>query len=418
MAFKQNTMNRAFIVIPIAIIVAATVLATGTAYGLVMNEKKKMTRETAVRSEGWGATSLSFPAGIDETTAATCLDTWLKKTKPDSELNGKGAAFISAGKKYDVNPSFLLGIAGNESSYGTDYHANANGLANHNYQNMKCPASKRYNAAAECDGDWGKFPSWEESIDRHAQYMQMEYLAKGNTTIEKIGSIYCPLSDRGCDTWVGLVTKITESVVDSCPAFSTTPAGGNGDIVIDPGHGNEDRGFLGPKTEGGNNFDVATRVVNILNSSGQKASLTRGATTDSDGPDLQKRVAYANSANAKLFVSIHSNSNGGTYTFGLVYCPLAEDGDVNFADISCANKQGNGAASTKLAQSLVDSIHNDFGFAPKIAGADPGVLNGLKMPAALIEMFFHDNQASVDKVAGKEQEMAQSIANAIINYLK
>lgn len=415
MGAKNKTSSAGIIAIPIAIVLAATFLSAGTSVALVMSEKNKYTREYAVQGEG-GSSFLSFPQGIDETKAAECLNGWLTKKRSDSPLNGKGAAFVQAGKKHDINPSFLLAIAGQESTFGTNYNANARGRANFNYQNMKCAAGQRFSPETQCDGEWAKFASWEASIEAHAKYMQLNYIAQGKNTVEAIQRIYCP--EAGCETWTKGINNFMSQISGQCPEFSVGMIAGNGDIIIDPGHGNEDRGFVGPKTEGGNNFDVARRVVNILKGKGLSASLTRASTTDAAGPSLSDRVRFANEHNARLFVSIHSNASGGTYTMGLVYCPLASDGKVNFAPVSCASKTPNGQASTKLAQNIIDNISSTFGFPPRIDGADPGVLNGLRMPAALIEMFFHDHAASVEKVKGREEEMAQAIANGIISSLK
>jgi hypothetical protein len=46
------------------------------------------------------------------------INSYLKKYSPKSPLNGMGEAFVSAGKKYGVNPGFLLGMTNAESSLG------------------------------------------------------------------------------------------------------------------------------------------------------------------------------------------------------------------------------------------------------------------------------------------------------------
>jgi N-acetylmuramoyl-L-alanine amidase len=77
-------------------------------------------------------------------------------------------------------------------------------------------------------------------------------------------------------------------------------------IVIDPGHGGKQTGAISDSgmSEKEITLDVALRLRRLMEKSPFEVFLTRQ--TDQTIP-LEKRVAFANSKNADLFVSIHVN---------------------------------------------------------------------------------------------------------------
>lgn len=219
------------------------------------------------------------------------------------------------------------------------------------------------------------------------------------------------------------VVKAVKRVCDGnasndCPAadFSSTITAGNGDVVLDPGHGNnDDRGFIGDKTEAGNNFDIAVKTKNILEGKGVKVVITK-ANAEAD-PTLPERVSMANASNASVFVSLHSNSSGGPGPIGIVYCAGPANGQVDYQAASCATTQV-GLQSRQLSKNIVNNITSTLGLSnARFWGGDLGVLTGLKMPATLIEMFAHDQQSDINKVSGKEDQLANAIASGILSSL-
>jgi N-acetylmuramoyl-L-alanine amidase len=92
-------------------------------------------------------------------------------------------------------------------------------------------------------------------------------------------------------------------------------------IVIDPGHGGDDRGVTeGSITEADLVFDLATRLEGRLTALGVTAWLTRGPSV---GPDDASRAAFANAQGADLVLSLHVDgspnhaANGvATYYYG------------------------------------------------------------------------------------------------------
>ena len=86
-------------------------------------------------------------------------------------------------------------------------------------------------------------------------------------------------------------------------------------IVVDPGHGGEDTGYTaGETTEADLVFDVASRIEGRLAAAGATVYLTRGRT---GGPALEERTAFANDANADLFVSLHMEAHGSPHARGV-----------------------------------------------------------------------------------------------------
>lgn len=79
------------------------------------------------------------------------------------------------------------------------------------------------------------------------------------------------------------------------------------DVVLDPGHGGDEAGTLGPtgETEAELNLDVARRTAAILDSEGISVVLTR--TSDYRMP-IRVRAAIADQLGALVLVSIHHNA--------------------------------------------------------------------------------------------------------------
>ena len=81
----------------------------------------------------------------------------------------------------------------------------------------------------------------------------------------------------------------------------------NKTIVIDPGHGGDDAGAVGPnkRYEKIINLNVSKTLYSILKQRGYKVYLTR---SDDTFIKVMNRTVLANEKNADLFISIHTNS--------------------------------------------------------------------------------------------------------------
>ena len=86
-------------------------------------------------------------------------------------------------------------------------------------------------------------------------------------------------------------------------------------IVVDPGHGGTDPGCTaGETTEADLVLDLAYRIEGRLAAAGATVYLTRGR---DQSPTLAERTAFANDADADLFVSLHLDAHGSEHARGV-----------------------------------------------------------------------------------------------------
>ena len=159
----------------------------------------------------WGS-PLAYPVGADTTTLGACLDNWLKAKAPDSPLIGQGKAFAEAGMRANINPAFLLAIAGQESGYGRVQGGNPN---EENFFNVKCGEHQKTEHG--CNGGYASFNNYSEAINELADLLVRVYLCRGLDTIGKIQDEYCPHGDHPyCEEWEGSVTQIFNQITRAC----------------------------------------------------------------------------------------------------------------------------------------------------------------------------------------------------------
>ncbi|WHT19510.1 N-acetylmuramoyl-L-alanine amidase [Crossiella sp. CA-258035] len=86
-------------------------------------------------------------------------------------------------------------------------------------------------------------------------------------------------------------------------------------IVIDPGHGGGDRGIVvDGVSEADLMWDLARRLEGRMVATGMEALLSRGPQVC---PPESDRAQFANSANADLFLSLHSDANSSPHARGV-----------------------------------------------------------------------------------------------------
>lgn len=192
----------------------------------------------------------------------------------------------------------------------------------------------------------------------------------------------------------------------ACLALLAAPiAGAEAQIVVlDPGHGGMDPGAVGCRglEEAPNVLDVAQRAQLILEAEGLTAELTRD---DDRFVGLSARAAYANDLGARLFVSIHSNSNGGTPATGTETF-LARNGSAT-----------SGVLAGHLQRELIATwMLRDRG----VKRANFTVLTATRMPAALTEVCFTNNcapDAELLRDPAQRGAIAEAHARAILETL-
>ena len=145
-------------------------------------------------------------------------------------------------------------------------------------------------------------------------------------------------------------------------------------------------------TEEANAYEVATKVVNILKTSG----LFKAVYGCPRGYTLSQSIAYANQIGATHVLDIHSDAGGGT---GATALYKSEAGKSWITDIYNRVALVNPASDRGIKQRT-----------------DLGILNQTNGIVGLIELFFHDNPEDVKFYQEHKDQYAMAIANGICDY--
>jgi N-acetylmuramoyl-L-alanine amidase len=213
-------------------------------------------------------------------------------------------------------------------------------------------------------------------------------------------------------------------------------------VVIDPGHGGDDRGTRGASgiEEKAFTLDIARRLRALLEARmGVRVVLTR---EDDRAVPLDARAAIANSSKADLFLSLHVNSSlapsvAGAEVYHLkldregeearreaeaeaVTLPVVAGGtrqlDVIRWDLAQARHV---TESARLATLIAEELGKLVLMSPRgVQEAPLRVLEGADTPAALIEMLYVSNPDQ-DKSAGTEAfkaALSQALYNAVARF--
>lgn len=172
-------------------------------------------------------------------------------------------------------------------------------------------------------------------------------------------------------------------------------------IVLNAGHTTaDDRGFIGPETEGGNN----AKTVELIKQHLEANYICEVKAVSQPTTDFSKLGSTY--PNATLFYSRHSNSYNGSvkgvevfYTYGKT---LAQN--IAKATASILNTTLRGEAGAKP--------NNNY-----YAVLNQAKAAGVKY-ALLAEIGFHDNATEAALMVTKRSEIAKAEAEAIAEYLK
>jgi len=214
-------------------------------------------------------------------------------------------------------------------------------------------------------------------------------------------------------------------------------------IVLDPGHGGQDPGAIGPGglREKEVTLDIAHRVAPILS---RELGIVTMLTRDDDRyVPLEERAARANAFHADLFVSVHCNAAEDPEHRGVQTFVLARAADEAALHLAARENAASAAAGSQvgamLADLQVESVSQQSGHFAKLLqrstmaslaesyrdAPDGGVrsaaffvLLGAQMPAALFEVSFISNPQEETRLATADyrQKLADGIANAIRAY--
>ncbi|MFL5271074.1 MAG: N-acetylmuramoyl-L-alanine amidase, partial [Anaeromyxobacteraceae bacterium] len=215
-------------------------------------------------------------------------------------------------------------------------------------------------------------------------------------------------------------------------------------IVLDPGHGGEREGAIGPAgvREKEVALQIARRVRARLEKQGGRVVLTR--TGDVSVP-LAQRAALANAERADLFVSIHLNAMPGaarTRARGVETYFLSADASDASATAVAARENADRLAgepepagddpvagilqdladtdalseSSRLAYALHERLVTTLGAEDRgVKQAPFYVLAGARMPAVLLEVGFVSNAAEGQRLAtaAYQERVAQAVVEGI-----
>ncbi|HVP36652.1 MAG TPA: N-acetylmuramoyl-L-alanine amidase [Terriglobales bacterium] len=219
-------------------------------------------------------------------------------------------------------------------------------------------------------------------------------------------------------------------------------------IIIDPGHGGENFGAVGPKgtKEKDIVLDIGLRVEKLLKNSNQKGLQIYLTRRDDKFIPLEDRALFANQKGGDLFVSIHANAAkrrtaSGTEIYFLAQAKNDEARAVEALENSAIlfeRPQGTPADTSELNFILMDMLQTEFlkessDLAQIIhdrmkqslnipsRGVDQAgffVLNKTYMPSVLVETAFISNpeeEALLNKSTFR-QKIAEAICQGILDF--
>jgi N-acetylmuramoyl-L-alanine amidase len=243
-----------------------------------------------------------------------------------------------------------------------------------------------------------------------------------------------------------VVALLLAALAASPAASASAPAGPAFVAVVDPGHGGDKDGALGPGgvREKDLALAVARRVAEKLRAQGAAVLLTR----ESDrAVELTDRAALANAAEADLFVSIHLNSmataRGRAHTRGIETYFLSADATDAAANAVAAREnadRGPGArapddavagilADLSSVESLAESSRLAYAIHERLVartGAENHgvkqapfhVLAGARMAAVLVEIGFisHKEESRLLATPAYQERVATAIADGVAAF--
>ena len=230
--------------------------------------------------------------------------------------------------------------------------------------------------------------------------------------------------------------------VEALPLPEFAPAGTVRTIVIDPGHGGDERGARGRAgtLEKDITLSVARRLKTALEGRlGIRTILTRDADRTIT---LDERTAVANNNKADLFISLHANASGRTSAAGaeVFYLSLAEYGEeaarIARSESDAVPVFGGGTReievilwdmaqarhierSAELAKVIEAAFREKLPTSPRgVQQAPLRVLVGANMPAVLVEMGFLTNAPEERALSGdaRQADIVQALYDAVVRF--
>ncbi|MGS0688195.1 N-acetylmuramoyl-L-alanine amidase [Nakamurella sp. GG22] len=149
-------------------------------------------------------------------------------------------------------------------------------------------------------------------------------------------------------------------------------------IVLDPGHGADDRGWtVGDANAADLTYDIAARLRSRMTTAGMRVSLTRGP---DENPSAEERAGYANKVKADLLLSLHIDGSTSPQACGIATFHFGTD---------------SGATST-VGETLAQLVQRELVARTRFADCRVhhrpwDVLRLTVMPAIQVEMGYLSN---------------------------
>lgn len=241
-----------------------------------------------------------------------------------------------------------------------------------------------------------------------------------------------------------VIVELGRVVPTPTPApVRTTGDDRRGPIVIDPGHGGDDTGAVGPdgRLEKDLVLQVARRVAGVLEARGHFVRLTR---TGDETRALTDRTALANRLEARGFISLHANASTVAAVRGAETYYMSLDESASDAHAAATAELENRSGGAQVERSALDLILWDLAQAEVLnesarfalavqrrlnallGSKDRGVkqapfvvLTGATMPAVLVEVGFLSNpdETRLLEDPDYQQRLAEALALGIEDFV-
>ncbi len=192
-------------------------------------------------------------------------------------------------------------------------------------------------------------------------------------------------------------------------------------ILIDPGHGADDKGASGRISHEKNlNLQISLKLRALLVKKGFKVFMTR----QKDAPlTLEQRSSRCISVGADIFISVHCNSTSKRDISGIETFCLTPEGAPSTPDRKPVSAKYRGNSFNKNNFLLALKIQSKLLMATK--AADRGVkharfevLRNAPCPAVLVEAGFMSNSREEGLLVNSayQDKVAKAIADGIVSY--
>lgn len=215
-------------------------------------------------------------------------------------------------------------------------------------------------------------------------------------------------------------------------------------IVIDPGHGGTQKGAIGACDieEKSVTLDISTQLARLLHTSGRARVLLTRTTDTTMG--LSERTHLANTAKARLFISVHANASSNPDHHGVETYFLSQtssnkraaqtahrenenmrpQNDKTMHNLDFILKQLHHNANHRESQGLAAHLEKSLQYSLQARGR--GVLQApfivlveAEMPAVLVEVGFLTNPNECKRLTQKKYQakVAHALSTAILSHL-